>query len=69
MKEKHRRTDSPSPLPVIPAVFSGNPVKIIFIQSSIGGSYLLGKASMTSEYRAGLESCTPRKEKEGWIPD
>ena len=55
MKEKHRRTDSPSPLPVIPAVFSGNPVKIIFIQSSIGGSYLLGKASMTSEYRTGLE--------------
>ena len=43
------------PLPVIPAVFSGNPVKIIFIQDSIGGSYLLGKASMTSEYRTGLE--------------
>ena len=37
------------PLSVIPAVFSGNPVKTVFLQGSIRKSYPFDKASMTSE--------------------
>ena len=37
------------PPSVIPAVFSGNPVKTVFLQGSIRESYSFDKASMTSE--------------------
>ena len=37
------------PPSVIPAVFSGNPVKTVFPQGSIRESYSFDKASMTSE--------------------
>ena len=39
----------PAAPPVIPAVFSGNPVKTILIPRSIRESYPFDKASMTSE--------------------
>ena len=37
------------PLLVIPAVFSGNPVKTVFLQGSIRESYPFDKASMAAE--------------------
>ena len=37
---------------VIPAGFSGNPVKTVLLQESIGSHTPSGKASMTTEWRA-----------------